>query len=214
MKKRNIYTMAELQLVLQSAFNAANRDLFGGELQKVVITAKEGQRKHAYGWITLQKGWIQGKVERYEINISSEYLTRPVVDVMCTLVHEMCHLWNIQHGIQDCSRAGVYHNKAFRDCAEKHLLLVEHCAHIGYGRTSPSSAFAAWVHDNIGVSSFRIYQKGEEDSGEKKKKPSSTRKLVCPECGATVRATKEVNVICGDCWNPDEYGDPVYFVSA
>ena len=31
------------------------------------------------------------------------------------------------------------------------------------------------------------------------RRPSSTRKLVCPKCGQSVRATKEVNIICGDC---------------
>ena len=31
---------------------------------------------------------------------------------------------------------------------------------------------------------------------------SSTRKLVCPKCGQSVRATKEVNILCGDCLLP------------
>ena len=31
------------------------------------------------------------------------------------------------------------------------------------------------------------------------KRPSSTRKLVCPQCGQSVRATKKVNILCGDC---------------
>ena len=31
------------------------------------------------------------------------------------------------------------------------------------------------------------------------KRPSSTRKLVCPKCGQSVRATKKVNILCGDC---------------
>lgn len=30
-------------------------------------------------------------------------------------------------------------------------------------------------------------------------KRSSTRKYVCPCCGNSVRATKAVNLICGDC---------------
>ena len=31
------------------------------------------------------------------------------------------------------------------------------------------------------------------------KKPSSTRKYVCQCCGNSVRATKDVNIICADC---------------
>lgn len=37
---------------------------------------------------------------------------------------------------------------------------------------------------------------GVENGG---KRPSSTRKLICPKCGQSVRATKQVNIICGDC---------------
>ena len=31
------------------------------------------------------------------------------------------------------------------------------------------------------------------------KRPSSTRKYICPCCKNSVRATKAVNIICGDC---------------
>ena len=30
-------------------------------------------------------------------------------------------------------------------------------------------------------------------------KPSSTRKYICPCCGMSVRATKEVHIMCMDC---------------
>jgi len=33
------------------------------------------------------------------------------------------------------------------------------------------------------------------------KKPSSTRKYVCPKCGLSVRATKAVRIACVDCGN-------------
>ena len=33
----------------------------------------------------------------------------------------------------------------------------------------------------------------------KTKKPSSTRKYICPCCHQSVRATKAVNILCGDC---------------
>ncbi len=33
----------------------------------------------------------------------------------------------------------------------------------------------------------------------KARKTSSTRKYVCPHCGQSVRATRKVNILCGDC---------------
>lgn len=38
-------------------------------------------------------------------------------------------------------------------------------------------------------------------------KRSSTRKYVCPCCGNSVRATKAVNLICGDCMEKMEVAD-------
>ena len=38
---------------------------------------------------------------------------------------------------------------------------------------------------------------GADTDGKPKK--TSTRKYVCPCCGNSVRATKDINIICGDC---------------
>lgn len=40
---------------------------------------------------------------------------------------------------------------------------------------------------------------GGADKGKGKKSKNRSVKYVCPECGATIRRTQEVNVICGDC---------------
>ena len=42
-----------------------------------------------------------------------------------------------------------------------------------------------------------------EETGSKKSKNRSI-KYVCPCCGTIIRATREVNVICGDCGEPFE----------
>lgn len=43
--------------------------------------------------------------------------------------------------------------------------------------------------------------KGSSGAGAetRTKKPSSTRKYICPKCGNSCRATKVINLICGDC---------------
>ena len=38
-----------------------------------------------------------------------------------------------------------------------------------------------------------------DDKEPKAKKPSSTRKYVCPCCGQSIQATKEVNIMCMMC---------------
>lgn len=217
-KKRNIYTMTELATALQTLFNRMNVAFFGGELQKCVITVKDGSKHSAYGWITCAKTWKQGKTDRHEINIASEYLDRDICDIAGTMLHEMVHLYNMQEGIQDCSRGGTYHNKAFKAAAEAHHMTVEQVPKYGYCRTALDEYARKWVEENCPVKSFRLYQKrsfclpppppttGGQGSGadagtppKPPKKPSSTRKYQCPCCGLSIRATREVRVICADC---------------
>ena len=40
---------------------------------------------------------------------------------------------------------------------------------------------------------------GTDGDESPKKRPSSTRKYLCPVCGNSVRATKDVNILCMDC---------------
>lgn len=199
MRKRNIYTMAEAQLALMNAFNSINEHYFNNELEKVIITLKEGAKKSAFGWIECNKNWKQGINERHEINISSDYLNRPVNDIIATLMHEMCHLYALQNGIKDTSRAYIYHNKKFKEIAEAHGLHIEFSEHIGYSLTSLTDASTSWVADNIPINGFKVYKmKAAEKVGTSKPKQSS-RKYVYPCCGLIVRATKQCNIICADC---------------
>lgn len=198
-KKRNVYTLSELTLALTALFNAMNRDFFGGELEKVVVTTKEGSKEHAYGWITTAKEWQQGKEVRHEINISCDYLSRPVDQIAATMLHEMVHLYCMQNDIKDTSRKGYYHNERFRDAAAAHHLITEQADKIGWSVSRLDDHAREWLKDNSTFASIRIMKTAPPPKEQREKKPSSTRKYICPFCGMSVRATKEVNIICGDC---------------
>ena len=45
---------------------------------------------------------------------------------------------------------------------------------------------------------FELYRESPQKVGKSATK-QSTRKYVCPICGCSVRATKEVHIICYDC---------------
>ena len=54
--------------------------------------------------------WKAGENMHREINLCAEYLDRPMPEVCATMLHEMAHLYNLQHGIADVSNNGYYHN--------------------------------------------------------------------------------------------------------
>lgn len=198
---RKITTMSEMQASLQASFNAINRDFYNGELEKVIITVKEGKKKGAFGWIETAKNWKQNGKDRHEINISADYLgERTVRQTITTLMHEMVHLYNLQNNIKDTTRSGIYHNKNFKKTAEEHGLQVEQVDQIGWSRTTATEETAKWIEENIPIKSFNVYKQTTEKittTGTKTKQ--SYRKYICPKCGLIVRATKDCRISCMQC---------------
>lgn len=196
---RKVTTMQDLQILLQGMYTRINDHFFNGELEKIIFTFEAGYKKGSYGWIYTVKDWQQGKEERYAINISCDYLDRPKEAIISTLMHEMCHLYALQNEIQDTSRSGIYHNKKFKDIAEKHGLNVQEADKIGFSVTSLKAETAEWLKDNITFSEIAIYKKKPVLAEKVAKPKQSSRKYVCPCCGLIVRATKECRIKCIDC---------------
>lgn len=184
---------------LEVLFDKFNKAFFESKLEKPVITVSPDSTRGAYGWCTGWKAWKNGSEGEgfYEINLCAEYLNRPFEETCSTLIHEMCHLWNLQEGVQDTSRGGTYHNKRFKEAAEAHGLTVEKTVKNGWSKTTLTPETEAFVKGMEKQAFSLVRPKVGGLKGASKKQ--SSRKYVCPCCGAIIRATKEVNVICGDC---------------
>ena len=127
----------------------------------------------------------------------------------------MVHLYNIKHNIQDCSRGGSYHNAKFRDEAKKHMIEVKKDEKYGWTVTEVTEELLeyiikkGWTDFKIGRMYFPSFggsagtKTGDKDKPAKgtagTARKGNSKKYVCPKCGNIIRATKIVNVICGDC---------------
>lgn len=196
---RKVNTMQDLQIIMQGMFSRLNEHFFNNELERVVFTFESGFKKGAYGWITTVKEWKQGQTERYNINISSDYLNRNKEAIIATLIHEMCHLYALQNDIKDTSRSGTYHNKKFKKIAEEHGLNIEEADKIGWSVTSLKPETIEWLTENSNFAEITIYKEKPLVADRVAKPKQSTRKYICPCCGLIVRATKECRIKCIEC---------------
>lgn len=191
-------TYADAVAALNRYFDAVNVDLFGGELEKPTITIQASVG--AYGHITTRRIWHAGdgesKHDTYELNLSADYLNRPVENTVATLVHECCHLYALMHGIQDTSNRGVYHNAKFKEIAEAHKLHIEKDPRYGWTITEPTEDLKQWIAEKQ-LAGILVSRESESKAG--KKAGSNSIKWMCPLCGAIVRSTKQLNIVCGDC---------------
>ena len=184
---------------LEAAFDMLNRSLFESALSKSVITISP--TPGAYGHFTPWKSWKSADGEEYcEINLGAETLDRPVVETIATLVHEMVHQWCYEHDLKDTSRGNTYHNQVFKIEAEKRGLDISFDKRIGWSVTKPGDALLVMQRQGAFKDcEIELHRLGSSRRVATGKAKSSTRKYVCPGCGMSVRATKEVNIVCGDC---------------
>lgn len=201
---------------LEKMFRQLNADSFGGELEEPIITIQTNPS--TYGHVTVGKTWKKGTEGewRHELNISADWLDRPIENVVATMVHEMVHLYNIQNGIQDTSRNGTYHNKKFKAEAEKHMLHIEQHEKYGWAITSPTEELLeyiiqqgweefqmcrgiGWIPTGVGGAKDGDKATGKPTKGGEKPKGSNSRRYVCPGCGAIVRATTDLQIVCRPC---------------
>ncbi len=205
MKQTNKMSRAVSQL--EHIYNTLNTDFFDGALPVPIITVQS--QPGTMGHASVAKIWRRGEDNTYELNIAAEVLDYEIENTIDSMLHEMVHLDCRERGIKECSRGGSYHNKRFKEEAERRGLT---CIYTGnrYGwNTVPGDNLVEYALQK-GWSEIRIARStpirfgsrsgsagGQTGAGGQR--TSSTRKVQCPKCGQSVRATKVVNIICGDC---------------
>lgn len=199
---------------LQKIYKLVNEQYFNDALEEITLTVQESAR--SYGHVSVSNTWFtaDGKGMK-ELNISANYLTRPIEEIVVTMIHEASHIYNMQHGIKDTSNGYVYHNTRFKKTAEEmgHLRIERHEKY-GWTVSFATEETLDFCIRN-GLEDIQIGRGNEFSYGgftggtsgngatpptpPTTRKKSSTRKYICPCCGTSFRATKEIRVMCMDC---------------
>ena len=209
MKKTN--KMSRTVGTLEKMYNSINTDKFDGALPIPVITVQS--KPGTWGHSSTAKVWKREDENTYELNIAAEVLTGPIEEIIDTMIHEMIHLYCRENGIKEVSRGGSYHNRRFKELAEEKGLVCIRTEKYGWNTIGAGNDSLIEYALQKGWSEFEIGREtvgrfvsiagsgtahgGAQTVGEAR--PSSTRKYQCPVCKSSVRATKAVNIICGDC---------------
>lgn len=202
---------ASAALYLKRIYEHLNKDFWNGELPDITLTIQ--QKEATYGHLTLSEVWVIENNGQHELNIAASGLKRPIENIVATIMHESVHIYCLQNVIKDTSNNHVYHNKKFKEVAELHGLLIERHEKYGYTLTTPSQKLIDYCREQK-FEDLHLYRReegqligkglggasgGDNGTGiEVPKRKSSTRKYIC-DCGISVRASKEVYIICGKC---------------
>lgn len=209
---KEITKMSRLTGQLEKCYRMLNERFFDNLLEMPVITIIPSSRSFAH--YTPYDSWRTSNGAKREINIASGTLDRPLENTLASLLHEMCHQWNDQIlNTADCSRGGTYHNKYFAKAAREHGLEVYRTDKYGWSRTEPGEALIDFIleHDELReiemcrINPYAIavgvgaHTNNGADTIQAAKTVNHSRRYECPCCHTVIRATKKVNIICGDC---------------
>jgi len=86
-------------------------ELFGGQVPPVVLSFEVTDRR-TLGHYHLMR---TGLGVRWALNLNPVHLARPVFEVLSTLLHELAHAWQHEHGTPS---KPPHHNREFRDRCE------------------------------------------------------------------------------------------------
>ncbi len=193
-------------LSLDVAYQYFNKHLFNGGLPSCLITL---QRKNCYGYFAPDR--FQGKngngnKKTDEIALNPDHFGRTDKEVISTLVHEMCHLW--QEHLGKPSRKS-YHNKEWAAKMQEIGLMPSHTGEIGGKKTGQhmthyiidNGLFDKLSEDLLSIRGELIEWKSFSSEGSTLKKPRTKSKVKysCPECGQNCWAKPESSFVCGVC---------------
>ncbi|MGD2071969.1 MAG: SprT-like domain-containing protein [Candidatus Thorarchaeota archaeon] len=193
-------TISELERI----FSLLNKEFFENKLIQPMIIVQRKVKKNTLGTCSNDPVWLNRKDEekdkRFEITLSGEYLNRTNEEIVGTLLHEMIHLYCSLNGIKDTSNNSVYHNKRFKEEAEKHGLVVGKNKTVGWAVTKLDEKTKKLILKfKINDSAFEYYRKP---------RPNSLPKVILNKyecsCGVKISHYKKLNLICGDCKKPFE----------
>ena len=185
---------------LQSAYKHFNAALFDGQLPPCQFTLQ--RKASAYGYYCFER--FAGQIDEIAIN-PSHIESRPLIESISTVVHEMAHLWQFHFGKP--SRGG-YHNKQWAAKMHDVGLTPSDTAAVGGKETGQrvshyitaggpfELAFAVWYDTNeLQLIGDAAGASSKNSTGAKKNKI----KYECPDCGQAAWGKPELNIQCGDC---------------
>lgn len=186
----------------QAAYDYFNTALFNGELKPCILNFRGKHKRNMGLFWPIRWGRQDGSVT-HEIALNPDVLLRPLVETMATLVHEMAHQWQQDHGTPP---RGGYHDKEWGAKMEAIGLIPSNTGQPGGRRTGqrmthyidPDGPFEK-AFDTMPDAVALPWLSGSLPDGPKAPSKNKNKvKYIC-SCGTSVWGKAGLAVVCGEC---------------
>jgi hypothetical protein len=187
---------------LQAAYDHFNKVLFAGGLTDVFIV----YQRHAHSRGHFAPDRFAGRImagDRHELSLNPDhFIGRSDADITSTLVHEMAHVWQQQHG-KPAARG--YHNKQWAMKMKEVGLQPSNTGAVGGKETGqqmshyviPRGRFAG-AFEVLAAKGWRLNLESAHVAGPDGGRKSKT-KFTCASCGQNAWGKPDLAVTCTPC---------------
>lgn len=189
---------------LQAAFDHMNTALFEGALGDVFITYQ--RHAHSRGHFAANRyAGRAGDGGRHELALNPDaFVDRTDEQIVSTLVHEMCHEWQLEFGKPG---ARGYHNKEWAAKMKAVGLQPSTTGAVGGKETGqrvthyiiPGGPFTR-SYEKLAATGWKLNLQSAPRPGGTKA-PNSKVKSTCPVCGGNAWSKPNYQLACVDCGN-------------
>ena len=188
---------------LDRAFNHFNKALFEERLPPVMFTLTRKRNAHGYFWAEQFEHRADGD-RTHEIALNPNTMSRDLVTILSTLVHEMTHLEQQEYGKP--SKNG-HHNREWANLMLRVGLIPTDTGNEGGKMTDrkvthmidPNGDFLTAASELVDTGFDLPYFTAPREAAGAKKKDLSKVKHTCPSCDFRAWAKQGANLYCGDC---------------
>lgn len=185
----------------QAMYAYFNRVLFAGQLAPVILNFSRASAR-TLGFFA-PKRWGRGADSTHEISLCPSYLAlRPPKETASTLVHEMAHAWQEEHGKPG---RGRYHNQEWADKMKAIGLQPTATGELGGPETGDSMTHVIVkggpfdrAYDAMPKDCQLPWTSFDREKSKTKRKPSKV-KFTCATCGCNAWGKPTLSLMCGDC---------------
>jgi predicted SprT family Zn-dependent metalloprotease len=193
----------------QEAYDFFNAELFGGELPHVLVTLQRQAKTRGYFSPERFSGRNEATVTAHELALNPDTFSgRTDEDILSTLAHEMCHVWQQTHGKPPRSS---YHNRQWAGKMKEIGLQPSTTGQPAGKETGqsvthyiiPGGAYAK-ACAKLKAKGFQLHWQSAPKGKQARAKRESKTKFTCTECGQNAWAKPDAQLICGNCYNEGE----------
>lgn len=187
-------TEANAVHALEAVYRAFDEYIFRGKLKPCEIRISHAAHPSNYPDVRYADGIL---------TIPDEYVNCPIAKTAVGILHGMVHRYCESLGVKDTSRNGTYHNNVFQTFGSNVGLVFQTSVSDQNGAVPMD--VSATVLDVLfrkhikAITGVQVKEKASPASGDAVKHKHSTRRYTCPNCGVSVKATRPVKVLCGEC---------------